>query len=125
MPVCPTVIHIVSPTEFGPIFRCQNLLYRVAIATARPCFSLQCETLDSEPCIKSKAGLASEISSVTETILSPWTVCESPHFGQDAICVAGGSLGSASARTFTRVPHLQRHATIIPTIIVSNASGKL
>src|SRR5262249_18754426 len=81
MPVCPTVIHIVSPTEFGPIFRCQNLLYRVAIATARRCFSLQCETLDSEPCIKSKAGLASEISSVTETILSPWTVCESPHFG--------------------------------------------
>ncbi len=47
------------------------------------------------------------------------------HRNEHEPCAKTPSLGSASARTFTRMPHSQRHDAIILTIIVSDASGKV
>ena len=51
------------------------------------------------------AGLITDVSSLTEMMLSACTTCVSPHFGH-AICIEGGCSDSASARTFMCMPHL-------------------
>ena len=79
--------------------------------------NVQCLVVDNqEPFLflagRTLAGLAAEVSSVTEMILSAPILRAWWHLGQAAICVAG-KLESASATTFTGVPHLQRHNTRI------------
>jgi hypothetical protein len=64
----------------------------------------------------------SELSSVTEVILVACIVRTSPHFGHDAICIAGNGSEFTLATTFTRVPHLQRHIDTFATIRASSAS---
>src|SRR4030095_6149432 len=83
-------------------------------ATNRRSFSLQ----------GTAYGLRSNVSSITEMILSACTACGARHFGHDAICSADG-LEPASATTFARVPHLQRHNATILVMTASSASGRL
>ena len=65
---------------------------------------------------RTRAGLKSDVSTVIEMILSAYIWHGSRHVGHDAACVADEA-ESASATTFTRVPHLQRHnATILAMI---------
>src|SRR5215470_16132669 len=71
-----------------------------------------------------RAGLRSDVSSVTEIILSAWTGCGSPHFGHRAVVVADAGLKSLSATTFKRMPHLQSQHTTMLAILVSNASDR-
>src|SRR5262245_32860645 len=62
------------------------------------------------------AGLPSDMSSVTEMILSAYTGWRWLQLGHDAIFVSGAAMESASAITFTRMPHLQRQDATISTI---------
>ena len=64
-------------------------------------------------------GWMSDLSSVTEVILFACIVRTSPHFGHDAICIAGNGSEFTLATTFTRVPHLQRHIDTFATIRAS------
>src|SRR5262249_49750372 len=52
------------------------------------------------------------------------TACGARHFGHNAICSADG-LEPASATTFARVPHLQRHNATILLMTASSATRRL
>jgi hypothetical protein len=56
------------------------------------------------------------MSSVTEMILSAYIGWRWPQLGHVAIFVADAAMESASAITFTRMPHLQRQDATISTI---------
>ena len=55
-------------------------------------------------------------------ILSACTACGARHFGHNTICSADG-LEPASATTFARVPHLQRHNAIVLVMTAFSAGG--
>ena len=70
------------------------------------------------------AGLKSEASTVIEMILSAYIAHGSQQVGHDAACVADEA-ESASATTFTRVPHSQRHNATILVMITSTFSNSM
>ena len=70
------------------------------------------------------AGLKSDVSTVIEMILSAYIGHGSRHVGHDAACVADEA-ESASATTFTRVPHVQRHNATILAMITSTFSNSM
>ena len=63
------------------------------------------------------AESTSQLSSVTEMIVSTCISRHSPQWGHDATWVAGGRSGFVSATTFTFVPHLHTHTARIRTAI--------